>query len=96
MTLTFLPSSASTQISYAVKFNMPDKVHRLPLAASLSILHIDSANEEISVLKEIERPVDRAINLGKILCPNNHCTDNKEFFLTCSCCESVIVTHSGT
>ena len=59
-------------------------------------VHIDSANEEISVLKEIERPVNRAINLGKILCPNNHCTDNKEFFLTCSCCESVIVTHSGT
>ena len=59
-------------------------------------VHNDSANEEISVLKEIERPVDRAINLGKILCPNSHCTDNKEFFLTCNCFESVIVTHSGT
>ena len=34
MTLIFLPSSASTQIFYAVKFNMADKVHRLSLAAS--------------------------------------------------------------
>ena len=34
MTSIFLPSSASTQISYAVKFNMADKVHRLSLAAS--------------------------------------------------------------
>ena len=60
-------------------------------------IRIDSANEEISVLiKEIERPVARAMNLGKILCPNDHCTDNKEFFLTCGSCESVIVTHSGT
>ena len=34
MTSIFLPLSASTQISYLVKFNMADKVHRLSLAAS--------------------------------------------------------------
>ena len=38
MTSIFLPSSASTQISYAVKINMADKVHRLSLAASLRML----------------------------------------------------------
>ena len=52
------------------------------MADDLSDLSIFiDANEEISMLKEIQRPVHRAINLGKILCPNNHCTDNKEFFL---------------
>ena len=38
------------------------------------------ANEEIGVLKEIDRPVNRAIRLGKILCPNDDCANNKEFF----------------
>ena len=38
MTSIFLPSSASTQIPYAVKFNMADKVHRLSLATSLASL----------------------------------------------------------
>ena len=34
--MIFPPSaSASTQISYAVKSNMADKVHRLSLAASI-------------------------------------------------------------
>ena len=39
------------------------------------------ANEELGVLKEIDKPVHRAILLGKILCPNDHCTITKEFFL---------------
>ncbi len=47
-----------------------------------------NANEEIAVLHEIERPVHRAVHLGKILCPNDHCVNNKYFFL-----ENGIVHH---
>jgi hypothetical protein len=47
-----------------------------------------NANEEIAILDEIERPVHRAVHLGKILCPNDHCVNNKDFFL-----ENGIVHH---
>ena len=66
MTSIFLPSSASTQISYAVKFNMADKVHRLSLAASANLDNVlkqltaifrrlnsgEDALSELQVLKE--------------------------------------------
>ena len=51
MTSIFLPSSAITQISYAVKFNMADKVHRLSLAASF-FLYIVYVPRQTTVSKE--------------------------------------------
>ena len=79
----------------AVVLGRKEALGRIRIKYGGRSIHIDSANEKISVLKEIERPADRAINLEKISCPNNHCTDSKKFFLTYSCCVSVIVTHSG-
>ena len=59
------------------------------MADDLSIFIIEEiANEEIAILDEIERPVHRAVHLGKILCPNDHCVNNKDFFL-----ENGIVHH---
>ena len=32
-----------------------------------------------AILNGIERPADREVYLGKILCPNDHCVDNNYF-----------------